>query len=184
MNELKNQWEKICNAYLKAFCEKHDISIYDSYWVGDRVGEVAEVGDYFVDMSEMRYDIDNDLPEETFFKWYDYSNEIEYIESDLRLSEHITSLRKINFESYSKGAPLPYSESELAELRMLAKRKRTKKGQTYPRMRSMSVGEEIQLPISVWSAARSAASTFKNDFGALYKVCKINDETIMVKRLQ
>lgn len=44
--KLKNDYENACNAYLKAFCEKHDY-IYEGLdmWVGNDVGTVACCGD-------------------------------------------------------------------------------------------------------------------------------------------
>lgn len=39
--KLKKDYENACNAYLKAFCEKHEFYGLDNpetYWIGDQVG--------------------------------------------------------------------------------------------------------------------------------------------------
>lgn len=71
--QLKKNYENACNAYLKAFCEKHDFSIEDAFWVGDDVGGILNVGDMDFDMATIRTDIDEDAPEEELIKWYDYT---------------------------------------------------------------------------------------------------------------
>lgn len=58
---------------MKAFCEKHDFSIEDSFWVGDNVGGIAFVGDFNFCVATIRTDIDEDAPEEELMKHYDYS---------------------------------------------------------------------------------------------------------------
>ena len=57
-----------------------------------------------------------------FSRWYDLTMELHTLESDIRMGEKFTSLVKINFPSYCKGAPLPYTEKELRKLRKKAKR--------------------------------------------------------------
>ena len=47
--KLKKDYENACNAYLKAFCEKHEFYGLDNpetYWIGDQVGEIANCGDF------------------------------------------------------------------------------------------------------------------------------------------
>ena len=59
----KTLWKDVCNEYLEAFCWKHGYT-YDKYvWVGDDPGTVANIGDLFVGMDDIRYDIDNNIPE-------------------------------------------------------------------------------------------------------------------------
>lgn len=70
--QLKKNYENACNAYLKAFCEKHDFSIEDAFWVGDDVGGIAFVGDINFCMTTIRTDIDEDAPKEELMKYYDY----------------------------------------------------------------------------------------------------------------
>lgn len=70
--QLKKNYEDACNAYLKAFCEKHDFSLSDTFWVGDDVGGIADCSGYDFDMATIRTDIDEDAPEEELLKHYDY----------------------------------------------------------------------------------------------------------------
>jgi hypothetical protein len=43
-----NQYAR--NGYAKAFAEKHDLSPGSMYWVGDLIGEVADIDETFVDI--------------------------------------------------------------------------------------------------------------------------------------
>ena len=70
--QLKQNYEKACNDYLRAFCEKHEFSIDDAFWVGDDVGGIALVGDINFCMATIRTDIDEDAPKEELMKYYDY----------------------------------------------------------------------------------------------------------------
>ena len=83
-------------------------------WVGDDVGGVAYVDDMCVGMNEIRYDVDNNRPVNEFIGWYDYT---------LRLSA-LELPRTINYASYCKGAPLPYTEGEIKEIERLRERVR------------------------------------------------------------
>ena len=116
MVNLKDSWRELCDAYLRAFCEKHEYDYDDAYWVGDDPGTIACVADIFVGMDEMRYDIDADVPEELFLKWYDYSLEVHEAEMNWRERHKVREFVHINYPSFCKGAPLPYSKKQLADL--------------------------------------------------------------------
>jgi hypothetical protein len=107
MKQLKPQYEDICNAYLHAFCEKHELSLHDAYWVTGRTGEVAGIGDYYVDMSTIRTDIDEDVPEEEWLRYYDYC---------LRVGEF--NMTAPNYDHWLKGCPR-VSDAILERLREL-----------------------------------------------------------------
>lgn len=96
----------MCNEYLKAFCERHEYE-YDPDWVGGDIGTIAIVGDYFVSMDVIRYDVDNNIDEKQFLKWYDYT----------LLLESLDLPRKINYSSWCKGAPLPYNNEQIEKIR-------------------------------------------------------------------
>lgn len=72
--KLKSDYEKACNAYLKAFCKKHGYDYEDAArsWVGGDVGGITECADYIVRMDDIITDIDRDAPEDEFVKYYDY----------------------------------------------------------------------------------------------------------------
>jgi len=73
MTQLQKNYENACNAYLKAFCLKHDFYLDNCFWVADQVGTICAIGDSFVDMETIRIDIDRDAPINEWMKWYDYS---------------------------------------------------------------------------------------------------------------
>ena len=91
MNELKKKLDIAIMDYVYYFARKHDL-MFD-YWVADKVGEVACFGDYFVNFSDIRLDLEEDVPENIFFEWYDFT-------MDLGLKDKPI----INYSSYLKGA--------------------------------------------------------------------------------
>ena len=107
MTQLKQNYEKACNAYLKAFCDKHDYDIDDCFWVADDVGTVCSIGDYFVDMVTIRIDIDRDAPVDEWMKWYDYS---------LRLG--MLNATSPNYDSWLRKCPIK-SEEEIQAMEAL-----------------------------------------------------------------
>ncbi len=93
--KLRKDYEDACNAYLKAFCEKHDY-LYEGteMWVGEDAGGVACCGDGYFDMATIRTDIDKDAPEEELLRWYDYTMDA----ADFHLTQP-------NFEHWLLGCP-------------------------------------------------------------------------------
>lgn len=95
-NKLKRDFQDACNAYLKAFCEKHGYDYEDAHdsWAAGDVGGVVLCGDQCVSIDTIRTDIDMDAPEEELLKWYDYVTEVGFY-----------NLPSMNFENWLKGAP-------------------------------------------------------------------------------
>ena len=116
LNELKKQYEFVCNAYAKAFAKKHDYQ-FDS-WV--EVGTIACFGDYFVDFHDIKHDIDNDIPKEKFLEYYDAILDYSSLnnEKEMIMNELIDNkLRPFpNYKHWLKGAPRPTQE-EMDRLR-------------------------------------------------------------------
>lgn len=98
-----------CIEYLRLFCEKHGFDYEDAKdaWVGNEVGGVVCIGDYFTDMGVIIADIEMDAPEDEFIKWYDYS-----------LVANEFGLNVPNFKSWVKGCPRT-SEETFERLRKL-----------------------------------------------------------------
>lgn len=73
-NFLKKRYDNACNAYLKAFCDKHELDYEDAKdsWVANDVGSICMLGDFFVPLSDMMTDINNDAPKEEYWKYYTY----------------------------------------------------------------------------------------------------------------
>lgn len=102
MELLRTKWRKVCDEYLKEFCEKHDFDYLAAYWVGDDRGGVADLGDIFVDMVTIRYSIDYDIEPKKFDDWYERS--LEY---------GMLGLKFLTFEQFCKGVPEPRTNDEL-----------------------------------------------------------------------
>lgn len=105
--ELKRQFEEVCKAYLNAFVKRHDLVSAD--WVDPGVCEIVCANDdVFLDFDDIRYDIDNaaSLSVNEIWDWLDYCRRLEYLECP----------KKINFPSWCKGAPKPYTLKMLDEL--------------------------------------------------------------------
>jgi hypothetical protein len=69
--KLKNDYENACNAYLKAFCEKHEFYGLDNtetFWIGGQVGGIANCGDFTFDMATIEASEFN-LPIPNFDHW-------------------------------------------------------------------------------------------------------------------
>ena len=91
--ELKLNWKEICNNYLFEFCEKHEYTYESDCWVANDPGTIANIGDMFVSMENIRYDIDNNIPEEKFEKWYWKSLEV----------YELVGEKFMNYENFCKG---------------------------------------------------------------------------------
>lgn len=105
--ELKQQFEEVRKAYLDAFVKRHDLVSAD--WVGPGVCEIVCANDdFFLDFDDIRYDVDNaaSLSVNEIWDWLDYCRRLEYLECP----------KKINFPSWCKGAPKPYTLKMLDEL--------------------------------------------------------------------
>lgn len=51
------------------FCDKHEIEYDDSYWIGGK-GEVIEIGDMFINFSDVRLDLEQNVTKGIFTNWY------------------------------------------------------------------------------------------------------------------
>jgi hypothetical protein len=111
--KLKQNYENACNAYLKAFCEKHEYDFEDAKnsWVGNNVGGIVDVADCYMDMEAIITDIDTDAPEHEFLKWYDYCLELSML--------GVTGIP--NYSSWLKGCPIK-TQAEIEEIRQVKNR--------------------------------------------------------------
>ena len=104
---IQERWKDICQEYLKLFCDKHEYSFEDCFWVADDYGTIACVSDMFISMEHIRYDIDNKIEETMFEKWYWKAIEI----------FELTGQDFMNYESFCKGAPDIWTEEKMEKLR-------------------------------------------------------------------
>lgn len=111
---LKTRYQDICNIYLQEFITKHDFPCeYDSndVWVGNNPGTIAMLGDFFVAFDDIRYDIDNNIPEEKYIQWYSRYEELSFL-----------GLKYMNYPSFCKGAPEPYTEEQINNIMVARER--------------------------------------------------------------
>lgn len=104
---IQGRWIDICQEYLKLFCDKHEYSFEDCFWVTDNYGTIACVSDMFISMEHIRYDIDNNIEETKFEKWYWKAIEI----------FELTGQDFMNYESFCNGAPDIWTEEKIEKLR-------------------------------------------------------------------
>lgn len=104
---IQERWRDICQEYLKLFCDKHEYSFENCFWVTDNYGTIACVSDMFISMEHIRYDIDNNIEETMFEKWYWKAIEI----------FELTGQDFMNYESFCKGAPDIWTEEKIEKLR-------------------------------------------------------------------
>lgn len=108
---LQQQWKQVCNAYLRAFCERHEYTYDPTDWVGsnraETIGTVVEVADMFIDMDDLRYDVDNNVPTDKFEKWY--YKRLELYEFGIEVW--------LNYPNYCKGAPDEWTDERMERLR-------------------------------------------------------------------
>lgn len=70
---LKENYEKDCNAYLVELLNMWDLSYKDGFWVGNEVGGLYSHGDsIFISMENIIYCVENAVGYDTFFEWSEY----------------------------------------------------------------------------------------------------------------
>ena len=90
MDFLKIKYKKLCEEYLRLFCEKHELS--NDGWIAGRHGETAVCGDLFVDFKDIIHDIDNDIE---VGKWEEYDD---YASKSIELGLNVPT-----FENFLNG---------------------------------------------------------------------------------
>lgn len=109
MKKLKQKYDDVCEAYAKAFAERHGFDYSDSNWVANEKGGIIEFGDLYVNFETIRYDVDNQPDKDEFIKYYDYCNEA---------GQYYLPIP--NYKSWCKGCPRTTPET-FAELRQFKK---------------------------------------------------------------
>lgn len=79
MSSLKQRFEDICTEYIKAFCKKQEMEF--NGWVGDSVGEVAYIEDYYLNFDDIRLDVDANQPKGKMLDWYNQEMEARFTDS-------------------------------------------------------------------------------------------------------
>ena len=102
---IRGRYENAVHEYCHAFRRKHGYHYDPDGWVGEDVGGVLEVCDRYINMDDIRYDIDNDIKVGVLEEWYDYSTEIAFFEGG----------RNVNYPSWCRGYR-PYSAEQLERI--------------------------------------------------------------------
>lgn len=88
-------YEDACRQYAKAFADKHEMYYSDDDWVAGDFGTILNLGDYYFNFQEIKYDVDNMIDKDEIIKYYDYS-----------LRAHSLGFERImNYENWCKGCP-------------------------------------------------------------------------------
>ncbi len=123
--EMQKAWVSLCNEYLRAFCEKHELAYSPNDWVGaglDGIGTVVNPGggDHWISMDLIRFDIDHAIPVEKFQEYEDYMARIHDIELSYDAlynpKRDEGQLVHINYQSFCQGAPRTYSDAQLTKM--------------------------------------------------------------------
>lgn len=113
---LKQRYEEIAEEYRKALIKQFypdgEMLCDDSYWVGDEIGGVLEIGDYYISYDDVRYIIDNNIDFTTWDDWYDYTTRIGCIRSDIPVP---------NLKNWCAGCPR-FDEEQIKEMEAAARR--------------------------------------------------------------
>lgn len=93
--ELREQWEKACNAYLTELLRTWELDEYYGSWVGDEVGGLYDYeAELTINMTDIIYCVEHDVTEEQYREWQDYC--VEAAEFGFPLP---------NFKSWMMGCP-------------------------------------------------------------------------------
>lgn len=116
--ELQAEWRRISDLYLIAFCKRHGYDTHDAFWVGDDAGGTACIcDDLFVGIDIMRYDVDNAVPVDEFLSWYEYDTDVATLQTEYDEITGRGELTRINYPSWCKGAPKPYSREDILRMK-------------------------------------------------------------------
>ena len=105
--ELRLAYEAAVTNYLSAFMKQYDLSCDPEPWVGNEIGTIAEVGDYFFGFDDIKRCVDEDVKWEDLIEWYDYTMEAVPL-----------GFNNINLKSWLMGAPRA-SKEEIERIKSL-----------------------------------------------------------------
>ena len=71
INELKKQYEFVCNEYVEKFCNKQEMDFEG--WVGGTIGGIAYCNDFYFNFQDIVFDINSEQAKGLIISWY-YEN--------------------------------------------------------------------------------------------------------------
>lgn len=92
---LKENYEKACNAYIKALLDMWELDAIYGSWISDEVGGVYDYdGRLFLNMQDIIFCVNNNISEKEFDEWQEYYT---------KCGEY--NLNTMNLKSWCLGAP-------------------------------------------------------------------------------
>lgn len=107
--ELRLAYEAAVENYLAAFMKQYDLTCDPEPWVGNEIGTIAEVGDYFFGFDDIKRCVDEDVNWQDLIECYDYN-----------LEGGMLGLNAINLKSWLMGAPRA-SKEHIAKIKAMRK---------------------------------------------------------------
>lgn len=86
-NDLKIQYEQVCNEYIQLFCAKQEMNFEG--WASEIVGGVAFCDDYFFSLIDIIWDVTSNQAKGDIVDWYHENMDIDE--------------KSISYFSYTKG---------------------------------------------------------------------------------
>ena len=107
---LKKRYEKLADDYLHEFVRMMNLSGSDLFWLGDDVGTMACIDDWYIEYEDIRTAVDNHVSFKNFNEWYDYSTDVSEIDDNLFIP---------TLEAWLNGAFQPIPQKRRDELKQL-----------------------------------------------------------------
>ena len=87
IKQLKADYEAICMEYIERFCKRQEMDFEG--WVGNDVGGIALIDDFFFGFSDIVYDVNTKQSKGLIIDWY--NDNVDYPD------------KAINYYSFTKG---------------------------------------------------------------------------------
>lgn len=95
IKQLKENYEKACNDYVRALLTLWGLDSFYGYWIGSEVGGVYDIDGWItIGMQDIVYCVENNVASKEVSEWQDY-----YIKC------HDFNLPAMNLNAWHKGAP-------------------------------------------------------------------------------
>ena len=89
IEKLKSKLDLCIEQYVILFCKKQDLQYKTGMWVAGDVGYIVLISDMFINFSDIRLDLENNVTKGIFSEWYWTVTE--------------SNLPYINYSSWLKG---------------------------------------------------------------------------------
>jgi hypothetical protein len=106
---LDKNYKDACEEILKAFCKTYELPYEKDSWTAVGVGTYANVGDFYIDMQDMLFMLNNNISWNVWLANYDYNMDAAYL-----------GLNLINLQSWCRNAPR-LSKEQMDNLKAMRK---------------------------------------------------------------